>query len=579
LKISVIFYIQYAVLKNLRFLLFFFIVFILNVLSVCLLESFAGTRWIFWAFLWSLVLASIFNVFTNRWWVFCCLALILTILIYSNILYFRSFNSLIPYTSFTYLNNLKGLSGSIYALMRLEDLLILIPFFLLLFFFIRIKQFIISFKYRIVQSLCTILIAVSLLISDLSYFYGLKNSWSFLRQYYYYDTSQTLKPFGVIGYWVWDISQSFFNEFENNNINANTVNAFLLKKKKENSFNIEKKISKNIILIIVESLESWTIDEKIENKEITPNISKLLKSKESFYCPNIFPQTKGGRSSDCQFMLNTGLMPLSNEAVFFKYPFNTYHTLIESVKGNYNYQSFYNFIGNKETFWNQNAINSALGFTKLYSEKDLNNTDKFGMGISDSSLFQQICSVINQEKQPFYFQIITLSSHTPFIIPKEKTKIKLSDTIEVETKKYLTAINYTDYSIGILIDNLKSFGIFDKTILIITGDHEIPYFERTSILKVSYMKKLVPPKGFVPLIVVNGLKSGKCNETMGQIDIFPSLLNILGIQTDWHGVGNNIFNTVNEYYTDSRNESFYRFENMTQMEISSYIIRNDFFKK
>ena len=65
----------------------------------------------------------------------------------------------------------------------------------------------------------------------------------------------------------------------------------------------------NVVVILCESLESWVLERKVEGKELTPHINQLLKDSTTLYAPNVLTQVKGGRSIDCQLLLNAALIP------------------------------------------------------------------------------------------------------------------------------------------------------------------------------------------------------------------------------------------------------------------------------
>ncbi|WDC83176.1 hypothetical protein PL321_10120 [Caloramator sp. mosi_1] len=71
---------------------------------------------------------------------------------------------------------------------------------------------------------------------------------------------------------------------------------------------------KNLIYIQVESLENFVINKKINSKEITPNLNRLLKN--SIYFDNYHEQTHNGISSDGDFIINTSMYPVRRGSTF-----------------------------------------------------------------------------------------------------------------------------------------------------------------------------------------------------------------------------------------------------------------------
>ena len=82
--------------------------------------------------------------------------------------------------------------------------------------------------------------------------------------------------------------------------------------------------SKNLIFIIVESLNSAAVDTVIEGAAITPHLSALLRSDSVVYFRRMRPQVRDGRSSDGQLIYNTGLLLLVSEPTSAPYPHASY---------------------------------------------------------------------------------------------------------------------------------------------------------------------------------------------------------------------------------------------------------------
>jgi len=64
----------------------------------------------------------------------------------------------------------------------------------------------------------------------------------------------------------------------------------------------------------MEALQHFVINSKMNGREITPNLNKLVK--ESLYFDNIYVQVAGGNTSDAEFMTNTSLYPAKEGAAY-----------------------------------------------------------------------------------------------------------------------------------------------------------------------------------------------------------------------------------------------------------------------
>src|SRR5439155_12481119 len=93
-----------------------------------------------------------------------------------------------------------------------------------------------------------------------------------------------------------------------------------------------------------------------------------------------------------------------------------------------------------------------------------------------------------------------------------------------DVDRYDQEIFYTDLHIGRLIADLKSRGLWSKTVVIVTGDHGEGFGEH-GVTEHGY--HLYPAQTKVPFIVrVPGIAPRRVRVPVGHIDIAPTLLNL-----------------------------------------------------
>ena len=138
-------------------------------------------------------------------------------------------------------------------------------------------------------------------------------------------------------------------------------------------------------------------------------------------------------------------------------------------------------------------------------------------------------------------QIVTYSMHSPFVTPDHLRGISFSPAIPKVMNDYMTIANYTDKGLGIILDYLKSRPDYDDTLIVITGDHEGLASFRNSLCESEAGRGIVSEHQYTPLIVLNSPVEMRCDKVMGQIDIYPTLLGLLGLNDYcWHGLGGSI---------------------------------------
>jgi choline-sulfatase len=92
--------------------------------------------------------------------------------------------------------------------------------------------------------------------------------------------------------------------------------------------------------------------------------------------------------------------------------------------------------------------------------------------------------------------------------------------------RYDSEIWFTDKNVGRVIGTLRELGLYERTAIVVTGDHGEGLGEH-GIMAHGY--DLYAPQTKVPLIVrVPGLRSGRVKAPVGHVDIAPTLINLAG---------------------------------------------------
>lgn len=297
---------------------------------------------------------------------------------------------------------------------------------------------------------------------------------------------------------------------------------------------------KNVIVVQLEAFQNFPIHLAVEGQEITPVLNKLVG--ESFYFPHFFQQIGQGNTSDAEFMSNTSIYPTGVIAMSTGYGNRTIPSLPRLLQQD-NYESN-TFHINDVTFWDRNRMYPALGFSKYYDKPYYNNDNFNSFGASDEEMYRvglEKLQVLRQQDKPFYAQFITTSSHHPFKVPENYQQITVSDSLQgTQLGDYLMAMNYTDYALGKFIDELKASGMWDDTLLVLYGDHfglqsqdNDPEWV-SSQLGINYHDKL--SRFNIPFIIhVPGLEGQEVDQVGGQVDIMPTVSNLLGISLKERG--------------------------------------------
>ena len=325
---------------------------------------------------------------------------------------------------------------------------------------------------------------------------------------------------------------------------------------------VAESVPDNLLVILCESFESWPIGLSVDGVEITPILNDIVSDSTTYFNPNVVSQVKGGRSMDCQLMSFAGLLPIEVGAYCYSYLSSIHYSLPKAI--NKAGGMCYLFTGDDRHVWNQESVAEAMGFDELFTKScwDLTNNNSVNMidgSVSDEALIEQSLYKIDIDKlwnknKPTLSAVITRSGHIPFKIDEEKRRISLSGELPELLRDYMETTNYVDYCIGTLIEHLKTMPNWDKTVIVITGDHEGLASHRNDLAaEYSYVDKSLR----VPFIVINSkrMSHSLSSEPMGQEDIYPTLLDIMGLYNtyEWRGVGYSLLDSKRPKFAfDSR---------------------------
>lgn len=297
---------------------------------------------------------------------------------------------------------------------------------------------------------------------------------------------------------------------------------------------------KNVIFLQVEALQNFVIGLKIDGTELTPNLNKLIG--QSIYFPGFYSQIAQGNTSDAEFIANTSLYPLEEGTIATDYSNREFPSLPKLLKSSgYECMTFH---PNVITFWSRDKLYPALGFDRTYDVTFFGDNDIVGLGPSDDVLYSKTEDVLHQMSESdkkYYASIVTLSNHHPFDIPDDKKTFSLPESFKDSfVGDYLESVSYTDAAIGRFMEMLEKDNLLDNTLLVVYGDHYGIPCDTLDNKNKELMEKLLerPYRTIdtfnVPLIIrLPGGGTGKTvNTAGGQIDIMPTVMNLLGISME-----------------------------------------------
>ena len=298
--------------------------------------------------------------------------------------------------------------------------------------------------------------------------------------------------------------------------------------------NIHIEPTHSVIIILVESLESWVINQCIDGVELTPFLNKLTSTQKVLYCDKIKSQTLAGNSGDGQMIVNSGLLPLKHGAACMSFYSNVYPNIANLYSSSYTINPW-------PYIWNQTVMSKRYGYKQLLEPAPNEEWQ-------DADVLNESSKVIDNVTSKFCVMAITVSMHSPF--NRISNRLDLSNHTPDLLQKYMECVNYTDKCIEYFVSCQLNDSTRENTTIVITSDHTI---FKSAVLTdfVGYATQqnlsIAAKENYCPLIVYSPQIDGnvQIDELCYQMDIFPTILHLIGCEDYyWKGFGVNLLDSV-----------------------------------
>ncbi|MCH1639794.1 LTA synthase family protein [Paenibacillus timonensis] len=464
--------------------------------------------------------------------------LIVTAIFFAAVMYHKYYGVIVNYTALQQVNQVAAVKNSVFSLLAPYYLLIFLDIVVIGFWLFRKKR---AEKLKAFFNLKKASTGVIAGIFGFSLLLCIFNIWPNRASM---NEIKQAEQMGILNYETYTIFSSTKKE---ELVDKNQISQAKIDKLKGITAPSDPKYfgaakGKNLIIIQMESFQNFLIDLKIDGQEVTPNMNKLVK--ENTYFNHFYQMVGQGNTSDAEFVVNTSFYIPYNEAATQNYPDKELPSLPKLMRDQgYDTATFHT---NVVDFWNRGELYKAIGFNRYYDQKWFGTEDTVFFGPSDEVLYKKTAEELDrmqQTGQPFYTQVISMTAHHPFTTPHEKDKIQLPERYQDNmVGDYLRAQSYADYALGQFIQDLKQRGIWDNSVVMIYGDHlGLPMYSLDKhgleLMKEIYGRdySYIDMINIPLLIHAPGVNTpAVMNNVGGQVDILPTVANLLGVNLDNH---------------------------------------------
>ena len=315
-----------------------------------------------------------------------------------------------------------------------------------------------------------------------------------------------------------------------------------IKKKNDGDFNL-KNTPKTIFLIVMESYDSWPLDEKYASLNISNELKSIAKKGVHFthFLPSAY-STMNSFSSILTGIPYTGINISRN-----RHSDISEMSLPSQLKTlGYRVNFFY---GGFSSWQNIGNMTKELGVDNVYSAPHMgfDESEKGVWGVDDKRLFDFSLSKVDTTIKTLNI-ILTTSYHPPYNMdvytkgfPLKKIPDDLKHVYDGSISlKRLGHLWYADKSIGEFVK--KAENKFKSNLFLFTGDHYGRKFLNN--------KPNLVEKSHVPFIIYGTGVRSEINKTPGShIDILPTLINMISEKNNiFYSFGTDLFSNNKRAY-------------------------------
>lgn len=287
-----------------------------------------------------------------------------------------------------------------------------------------------------------------------------------------------------------------------------------------------KRPPRNVVLISVESLSASFLGSFGNKDGLTPRLDAL--AKDGLLFSRLY--ATGTRTVRGLEALTIGIPPIPGQSVVRR-PGNEHLSSLGEILRRQGYETFFLY-GGYGYFDNMNGYYAGNNFRVVDRTDFPKQSVGFEnvWGVADEYLFDNSLAQLDKAHaagKPFLAQIMTTSNHRPYTYPDGRIDIP-------SPGGRAGAVKYTDYAIGHFIKHARKKPWFADTLFVIVADH----------CASAAGKSKLPVAGYhIPLILYAPalLKPGRDDRLASQIDIPPTLLDVMGLPGDDHFFGRSLF--------------------------------------
>ncbi|MDR2410695.1 MAG: sulfatase-like hydrolase/transferase, partial [Bacteroidales bacterium] len=219
---------------------------------------------------------------------------------------------------------------------------------------------------------------------------------------------------------------------------------------------------RNVVVIVLESFSQYLVQDRDTNtvgyQGYCPFVDSLLHKSISFN------GIANGRRTIEALPAVFGGIPTLLDMSYVETSFaNNYSFSPVEILKRQGYSTLF-FHGAKNGSMNIESYCYSIGFEKFYGKNEYPHPSDYDgiWGISDRPYLKYVAKILNSVSSPFFAGILTLSSHNPFILPKD------AEGLDIKQGEHpmQTVASYTDYALREFFNEISHYSWYDSTLFV-----------------------------------------------------------------------------------------------------------------
>ena len=288
----------------------------------------------------------------------------------------------------------------------------------------------------------------------------------------------------------------------------------------------------NLVIVLEESVGAGFV-ERLGGKPITPHLNGL--ADDGIWFERLY--ATGTRSVRGIEAVIAGFPPTPALSVVKLSKSQKDFSTLASVLRQSGYRNEFVY-GGESHFDNMRGFFLGNGFHDVVDRASFTAPKFVGSwGVSDEDLFDKAHERIrelHQTGEPFFLLAFSSTNHTPFEFPDGRIEL-----VDAEKQTVNNAVKYADHALGEFIARARTSEYWADTVFLVVADHD------TRV----YGDAVVPVDKFhIPGVILGAdIQPRRIDSIVSQIDLAPTLLSLLGVDSEHPFPGRDLTRTLAEF--------------------------------